>query len=1419
MRKGEPEHNHRKNGSVRGGVVDEDHDQHPPPPSPVYSSTGGEREYVEQEPDEEKFIESCRSSSQAPEVLLLARVSEAAGEDVDEPVEDDEKEHDSTRTRWKTRKQSGRRENAAERGSFLSGGSQHPDHTLFARPDGINEEARFISVGGDKNLRFLLFLFGIVVLLQQVVILSLLVYHELAPIIFYQEKLPLRRADVAHDAVSDVDLFHSSAAGPYFHQVESPQRSTRTTLTKVDVDRLEKHQQATPTPTTLRLDNATIEEIVLRMARKVKLDLALSSSGLLEQHEREVAMAMNEPNDPQMRRPDLDIIPQKALPSKNASSTSDVLPAAKMLKRAPSHQREDERASDLHDHSKVVAMNGAGNIHRSEPATEGLMFSNSLERRVVSSDKNYDAFVSSSWQPDTGLMFYEPLQDVAPEKKSKVGTLSPKEQPVVEKQKDAKILNLKPSTSALFSSSKNKVSSRSLVAKARAKGGKLCRAAAGGGGPAPTTSPGSFKVLTTSATPTTSTSSAFSSRSSFNTGDHGAEKAKHKQLEDSSTDGDNDPECFNATLNQAIYEETYERIRITESDKNSGTDRSSSDVVPSASRTSTPQEKIMQPGIHTVKIHQTWRSKEEIPRKFAEFMKSWYNAGKNQAAPSSPSRRTTIAFQHFLHTDEDTDQLARQNLPKLWYYKVWKNKNLSTVARTDFARILLLYCFGGIYLDLDVELVNFAKLEDLLRGLLVLRQENGKGVQLRGSFIGDDVVGEQVKEDRQYETEVPSAKQHDKLRLQFSSPPGIILGDEHNSHAVLLEHRKTPILSNAVLISIEEKHPFWWFALERMFEEHLELFDGAGGAEDEDASDHDEELSGKNAEKIFATASSRRGDVEKSSSDGDEDEEPDFYHDPVTLTGPRRLDRLVNEWQKRFPSDILRLPFWFFSPRIARWNLQTLEEKCPSRYLLDRRGAGGGRRSGAGRTSGNGHRWNYWNHEEDAGRGPDDYFFNRGLFSPFAGLATGGTAGHSRDEDSFEDFVFDGDFKSYYGGYRMNRWYADGYDYTDDTMQERGLPFRNSLNLNRVDHDAGAGYKTSSSPRRDEKSSYFERLSSSLATTQFSSSNTNFFNTRNFRGAGSAHKHKVVRTATRDKDQSVYGLERKRRRKLDFSRASERKAPPRKISRAPGTTTTTSTTTSTTTTSTCSTTSPTNYRDFSHLLPRSGLDILDDLAPRLEQQTQKTRKMATNRNSVDKGRGPPRPASSNDLQINQENHTTSNTQASVYALTQHVGDDEQKETLLPRRRAKPWRPSTSSSARSWGGGGILSDAQHQHSLYDFYGVYSSTTRLHGSRNGLDKYYQHDHVEVEVDPELVYDIVSSDIVSSWLQDDEVDYGASIDRNDFHQPTRTTYACLLLSKQAEEFFSEKAIFKHHWQCSWCREDVKVMNDTVRLEEIVG
>ena len=94
-------------------------------------------------------------------------------------------------------------------------------------------------------------------------------------------------------------------------------------------------------------------------------------------------------------------------------------------------------------------------------------------------------------------------------------------------------------------------------------------------------------------------------------------------------------------------------------------------------------------------IHQTWKN-EEIPRKLVTWIKSWLEKNPD--------------YEYWLWTDESARKLIAERHPTL--LKTFDGYT-EGIRRADALRYVILYEFGGVYADMDVE--SLQSLDPMLR--------------------------------------------------------------------------------------------------------------------------------------------------------------------------------------------------------------------------------------------------------------------------------------------------------------------------------------------------------------------------------------------------------------------------------------------------------------------------------------------------------------------------------------------------------------------------------------------------------------------------------------------------------------------------------------------------------------------------------
>ena len=118
-------------------------------------------------------------------------------------------------------------------------------------------------------------------------------------------------------------------------------------------------------------------------------------------------------------------------------------------------------------------------------------------------------------------------------------------------------------------------------------------------------------------------------------------------------------------------------------------------------------------------LHQTWKTRR-VPEKFQHWRKSWLD--------NHPSWHV-----HPVWDDDDNLHLVRKHFPEL--EEVYNNFS-HLILRVDFVRYLMMYVFGGVYADLDLE--SLRPMDSLLQyesPHVVLGVESSLGQILDISFI------------------------------------------------------------------------------------------------------------------------------------------------------------------------------------------------------------------------------------------------------------------------------------------------------------------------------------------------------------------------------------------------------------------------------------------------------------------------------------------------------------------------------------------------------------------------------------------------------------------------------------------------------------------------------------------------------------
>ena len=108
-------------------------------------------------------------------------------------------------------------------------------------------------------------------------------------------------------------------------------------------------------------------------------------------------------------------------------------------------------------------------------------------------------------------------------------------------------------------------------------------------------------------------------------------------------------------------------------------------------------------------IFQTWKTKTNVDSKRSKYINSIKIHNSN--------------MEHFLYDDSDCDIFVRDKFPR--YYKLYNELELP-VQKADLWRYLVIYYYGGYYLDIDCKSVkSFRNISNSNKeNLLIVEQEN-----------------------------------------------------------------------------------------------------------------------------------------------------------------------------------------------------------------------------------------------------------------------------------------------------------------------------------------------------------------------------------------------------------------------------------------------------------------------------------------------------------------------------------------------------------------------------------------------------------------------------------------------------------------------------------------------------------------------
>ena len=116
-------------------------------------------------------------------------------------------------------------------------------------------------------------------------------------------------------------------------------------------------------------------------------------------------------------------------------------------------------------------------------------------------------------------------------------------------------------------------------------------------------------------------------------------------------------------------------------------------------------------------IHQTWKTKKLLPE-FIIWRDSWIKLNPE--------------FVFCFYTDRDINKFIRKNYPE--YEELWNS--LVNIEKVDVFRYLILYKYGGVYVDMDCECLKpIGPLLDLFPNSLITGYEYENPVQYLQWFI------------------------------------------------------------------------------------------------------------------------------------------------------------------------------------------------------------------------------------------------------------------------------------------------------------------------------------------------------------------------------------------------------------------------------------------------------------------------------------------------------------------------------------------------------------------------------------------------------------------------------------------------------------------------------------------------------------
>lgn len=202
------------------------------------------------------------------------------------------------------------------------------------------------------------------------------------------------------------------------------------------------------------------------------------------------------------------------------------------------------------------------------------------------------------------------------------------------------------------------------------------------------------------------------------------------------------------------------------------------------------------------KLHQTWKT-HDVPVLFRNYIASWKQHGDH--------------FEYNMYTDQQLRDLIHQHYPQ--FSGLYDNFR-HLIERVDFARYAIMHKSGGVYADMDMELVR--ELPESWFDLLFTEKSEkpdetsySSGSNEKNSSDEDkseksdesSKSSKSVESDKSDDTKSYTSKNNESSEHSYRSKYKIIIGQEPLEHARNIYGRDM-VLCNAIMMSVPG-HPFW----------------------------------------------------------------------------------------------------------------------------------------------------------------------------------------------------------------------------------------------------------------------------------------------------------------------------------------------------------------------------------------------------------------------------------------------------------------------------------------------------------------------------------------------------------------------------------------------------------------------------------